>query len=170
MTQTTEPTTAVARRNETLPTHWNSWNELSEMRRHFDDLFTRMFGHTPLSRMFPTPLLQNEPAADIYETDDKIVAYAALPGFTPEALDVQASADTITIRGERKAAQEDDKAVAHRNNGLTGYSTVNVTYTLPSEIDPNKIKATFTNGILNLEMPKTEKARNNSVKVKVKAE
>jgi HSP20 family protein len=170
MTQTTEPTTAVARRNETQPARWTPRNELSEMRRQFDDLFARMFGYTPLSQMFPTALSQNEPAADIYETDDKIIAYAALPGFTPDALDVQASADTITIRGERKAVQEDDKAVAHRNNGLTGYSTVNVTYSLPCEIDPNKIKATFANGILNLEMPKTEKARNNSVKVKVKAE
>jgi HSP20 family protein len=167
MPQTTEPTPAVARRNDTLPTQWSPWNEFTEMRRQFDDLFNRMFGYTPLPRIVPTTLMFAEPATDIYETDDKVIAYAALPGFTPEMLEVQAAADTITIRGERKAVCEDDKAIAHRTSGLTGTCSVNVTYSLPCEIDPDKVKATFTNGVLQLEMPKTETARNHGVKVKI---
>jgi HSP20 family protein len=138
------------------------------MRRQMDDLFSRALGYTPLSRMIPSETQISEPDVGIYETDDTVVV-TALPGYAPEQIHVEATDDTISIAGERKPFYEDEKAVSHRLSWISGMSRFHASYTLPSEIDPNKVKATFRNGVLQLEMPKTERSRAKSVKVNVRA-
>lgn len=146
-------------------THWNPWNAMAEMQRQMDDLFSRAFGYTPLSRMIPSDL--NEPDVDIYETDDKIRLDAALPGFAPNQINVEATADTVSIQGERSTFNEDEKAVQHRQSRTSGFTRFSATYSLPVEIDPNRVKATFRDGMLHLELPKTEQARKKGVKINV---
>ena len=146
---------------------WSPWNAIADMHREMDDLFSRTFGYTPLSTMLGSQVGAWEPSVDIYETDDKVVAMAALPGFAPESVHVEATADTVTIQGERGSLCTDDKAKAHRQSGLTTECSFSVSYSLPVEIDPNQVKATFKNGVLNIEMNKAEHARPRSVKIDV---
>lgn len=169
MTKSNEPGGAVARRPEGGIVRWSPWEELTELRHRMDDLFTRAFGYTPLSRLIPGEFMEFEPDVDIHETDDQIVAFASIPGFEPKQINLEATPEAITITGERKALYEEEKAVAHRTSGLSGKSSFKFYTTLPSEIDPNKVKATFHNGVLKLEMPKTERARTKTVKVNVQA-
>src|SRR5258708_4299631 len=120
------PSADLVRRNEGGLAHRSPWNEFAEMRRQMDDLFSRGFGYTPLSLMIPESSTMGwEPDVDIYETDDKVVVIAALPGYTSEQIQVEASGDTISIRGERNPFYENDKAVSHRQartTGMTRYS------------------------------------------------
>jgi HSP20 family protein len=169
MGKSNETSTAVVRRPESGITRWSPWEELTELRHRMDDLFARAFGYTPLSRMLPGERMEFEPEVDLHETDDQIVAIASIPGFEPKQINVEATSETITITGERQSLYEEDKAVAHRVSGLSGKCSIRFYATLPSEIDPNKVKATFHNGILKLEMPKTERARAKNVKVNVQA-
>ena len=169
MTRNVEQGAALAHRGKGTLTLWNPWNEMTDLRRRMDELFSRSFGYTPLSRLIPGDGEDLEPAVDIYETDDNVLAFAAVPGFTLKDLHLEAAPETIMISGERKAFYEDEKAVTHRANGVSGSISFHSLYTLPSEIDPNKVKATFDRGILRLEMPKTERARAKSVKVNVTA-
>jgi HSP20 family protein len=148
-------------------TQWNPWNEMAEMRRQMDDLFSRAFGYTPLSHLIPSEAQIFEPDVDIYETDDKVLLDASLPGFAPDQINVEATGDTVTIQGERTAFNEDEKAVQHRQSRISGFTRFSATYSLPAEIDPNRVKATFRNGMLHLEMPKTEQARTKGVKIHV---
>jgi HSP20 family protein len=149
-------------------TTWNPWNEMAEMRRQMDELFSRAFGYTPLSRMIPAlPSDLNEPDVDIYETDDRVRLDAALPGFAPDQINVEVTADTVSIQGERKTFNEDEKAVQHRQSRMSGFTRFSASYSLPAEIDPNRVKANFRDGILHLEMPKTEQARTKGVKIRV---
>jgi HSP20 family protein len=160
--------TSLARRSEAGLAPWNPWQTMSEMQRQMDDIFGRAFGFAPLSRVVPE-VGQLEPSTDIYETPDKVIAVAVLPGFEPEAVSVEATEDSLTIQGERKALFEDDKAVVHRQGWQSGAGSFSVSYSLPADINPSDVKAAFRNGILRIEMPKAEHARPKSVKVNVSA-
>lgn len=167
MSATSEKSTVPARPAEGHVARWSPMDELTELRRHMDDLFSRMFGYTPISRLIPNEGLTFEPQVDLYETEDKVVVCATIPGFTPKDINIEAAQNAVTISGERKPLYEGEKAVAHRRSGLDTASSFRISYTLPVEIDPNKVQATYDKGVLNVEMPKTEQARTKTVKVNV---
>jgi HSP20 family protein len=173
MAEKNAPGASLAHRESgALPaTHWSPWNELAELRRQMDDLFSRAFGYTPLSRMIPALSGETftEPDVDICETDDNILVTAALPGYKPDQINVEATADTLSIKGERPPFSEYEQAVRHRQSRMMEFNSFSVSFSLPAEIDPNKIKANFRDGVLHLEMPKTEQARHKSIKVHVQA-
>ncbi len=170
MQDTNSKTTAITRRPEEAVGRWSPWNEMTELRRHMDDLFSRAFGYTPLSRLLPKDADTFEPDVDIYETGEKVRVFASLSGYTPDQIHVEATNESITISGERPALYEDDKARRHRHGNVSGFNRFFASYTLPCEIDPNKVTASFKNGILQLEMPKTEQARTKAVKIDINKE
>jgi HSP20 family protein len=167
MTTNTQPGTAITRRPEGGLAHRSPWEELNDLRLHMDDLFSRAFGYTPLSRLIPGNVGEFEPPFDIYETEDKVVAMIGLPGYTPKDINLEMSPDSFTVTGERKALFEDPKATAYRKSWLASAGNFSISHTVPSEIDPNRVKAVFNNGVLQIEMPKTEQARAKTVKVNV---
>ena len=162
-----EKTTAVPRRTPNIPARWTPFEELTEMRRQMDDVFGRMFGYTPLARLIPTEPIPFEPPVDIYEVNDKVFLLASLPGYPPEAIHVEATPETVTIFGERKPLVEFKEAIPYRHAGLNEAVTFKAVYTLPVEVDPNKVKATFLHGVLHLEMPKAEWVKPKTVKINV---
>jgi len=164
MLRKNNPGTAVARRGQTSPAVVSPWSVFDEMQRRMDDMFTRPFGDLLADRWGADRI---EPAVDVYETEDSVIAFAALPGYSPDAIRVEATADTFSIQGERGELFTDEKATAHRVTGLTGASQFSVSYTLPVEIEPDKVKASFNNGVLRVDMPKAEHAKPKGVKVTV---
>jgi len=162
------PTTALTPRNTAAVTRWSPFDELADMRRQMEDFWRTPFGYTPLQRMFEE-FRAFEPEADIHETDKDFQILVSLPGYKPEEVNVEATADSITIQGERKALYDKEAKTTHRNNGVSESSRVDIHYALPAEIDPNNIKATFDNGVLNLELPKNATAQPKTVKIDVAA-
>jgi HSP20 family protein len=167
MAEKTEQAGALQRRPEQAVTRWSPWNDLETARRQMDDLISRAFGYTPLSRMFPAEALANEPDIDLFETDESVKLFASLPGYSPDTIKVEATGDSVCIEGERRALFEDDKATMHRQGRTSGSSRFCASYSLPAEVDPNNVKATFRNGVLELDMPKTEKSKRRSVKINI---
>jgi HSP20 family protein len=168
MAQKNPQNTALTRREEGGLGPWNPWNQMAELHRQMDELFSRTFGYTPLSRMIPSTSEMWEPDVDIYETGDKVQVFAALPGYAPDQIHVESTSDSIRIWGERKPFQEDEKVIAHRRSWHSGFSRFSCSFSLPTEIDPNSVKATFHNGVLQLEMNKTEQAKTQPVQINVK--
>ena len=111
-----------------------------------DDVFERFLG-TELGRRAPngTPFV---PAIESFLRDDKLVVRADLPGIDPKQVDLQVEADRLTIRGERKATRED----ANRGYREVTYGRFERTVQLPSGIDPDTIKATYKDGVLEVTM------------------
>jgi HSP20 family protein len=97
----------------------------------------------------------------------EIVVFAALPGYAPDSINVEATAEQLTISGERKPLYEDQNAALHRQNWVSGAGRFQVSYALPVEIEPNKVQASFQNGVLKLEMAKAEHVKRRTVKVNV---
>src|SRR5579859_5410549 len=107
--QNTSKGGALTTRPEGAVTTWNPWSEMADLRRRMDDLFSQAFGYTPLSRLIPSEFQAMEPEVDIHETDNAFQMLCSLPGYKPEQIDVQATDNTITIQGERKALFDNEK-------------------------------------------------------------
>jgi len=106
------------------------------------------------------------PAVDIYETDDAIVLEAELPGMNEKDIEVKVEDNVLSIKGERKFEQERKEENYYRMERY--YGTFQRSFTLPSNIDTDKIKAEYKKGILKIEMPKKEQAKPKQIKVEVK--
>jgi HSP20 family protein len=105
---------------------------------------------------------------DVYESKDKqgYVVEAPLPGAKPEDISVSAIGDTLTISYTTKGEEKVEKPNYVRRERYEGEMTR--TITLPTEIQPEKVQATYDRGVLTLYIPKSEAARPKQIEVKTK--
>lgn len=103
---------------------------------------------------FPEKVGIREPKVNVKETNDKITVQAELPGIDEKDVNVELDESSITISGERKEEKEEKKKNWLRREQR--YGSFSRTFTLPSEIDPDKAKATYKKGMLNVDLPKKE--------------
>jgi HSP20 family protein len=127
-------------------------------------LFDWTLGRRPLERM---GLFEGEwaPSVDVYENENKVVVKAELPGMTDKDIDVNILNNTLTIKGEKKKEEEKKEQSYHRIE--KSYGAFQRSITLPSSVAADKAKASFKNGVLEIEMPKKEEAKPKQVKVTV---
>ncbi len=105
------------------------------------------------------------PAVDIYEHDGNIVVKAELPGVDPKDVDVRVENNTLTLRGERKVDNEVKQESYHRVE--RAYGTFTRSFTLPSVLDQEQIKAEFKDGVLKVTLPKHERAKPKQINIAV---
>jgi HSP20 family protein len=105
------------------------------------------------------------PPVDIYEKDGNIVVKAELPGVDPKDVDVRVENNTLTIRGERKIDNEIKQEAYHRVE--RSYGTFTRSFSLPSVLDQEKIKAEFKDGVLQVTLPKHERALPKQINIAV---
>ena len=137
---------------------------LWDVDRWFDDFFRRPFA--PIS--FPRMRFAAEeiiPFVDIFEADGDVVLKAELPGMKKEDIEVTLTDTDITISGEKKKEEEVKKKDYYKYE--RSYGSFCRTFSLPAEVQANKVKSTFKDGVLEVRMPKSEKAKSKEVKVKV---
>jgi HSP20 family protein len=105
---------------------------------------------------------------DVYETKDQqgFVIEASLPGAKPEDISISAMGDTLTIHHATKGEEKVEKPNYVRRERYEGEMTR--TITLPTQIDPEKVQATYEQGVLKLHVPKSEAAKPKQITVKVK--
>ncbi|MDP2949983.1 MAG: Hsp20/alpha crystallin family protein [Chloroflexota bacterium] len=89
---------------------------------------------------------------------------AALPGMRPEDVDISASGDVLTIKGEAKTEEEVKRESYHRRE--LRYGSFARSVPLPTRVDYNKAEAAFEQGVLTVTMPKAEELKAKSIKVK----
>lgn len=132
-----------------------------EMNRLFDDFFNRDFDVESFSGMG-----EWRPAVDISETDDAVIVKAELPGLDPKDVEVSLSGDVLTIKGEKKEEKEEKTKSFHRVERSYGSFVRSVR--LPTAVVTDKVEANFKNGVLSIDLPKAEEAKNKSLKIDVK--
>jgi HSP20 family protein len=103
------------------------------------------------------------PAVDIYETENEIVLKAELPEVNQKDIDIQIENSTLTIQGERQPDTTIKQENYHRIERATG--RFNRSFTLPSLVDQEKIKAEYKDGVLKIELPKREARKPKQIKV-----
>ena len=139
---------------------WNPIKEVLDLRDDFDRLIDRFF-----SKDFE---IWEGPRAfdvDIYEDADNIILKAEIPGMNKEDISVSLTEDTITISGKKAEEKKIEKENYFRKEIRTG--SFSRSFTLPCAVDREKVKATYKNGILEVVLPKSEKAKEKEIKVEV---
>ncbi len=142
---------------------WEPFKELISLREAMDRLLEESFMR-PFGLMAPARF--EGFAMDIYETENDLVVKASLPGVKPEDIDVSVAGDILTIKAEVKEEKEVKEENYYRRERR--YGTFCRSVTLPIEVDVDKAKAEYENGVLTLSFPKAEAAKPKVIKVKAK--
>ena len=100
---------------------------------------------------------------DVYQTDDEIVIVAPVAGVDPDDIDISLSGDMITIKGKREMNPKENEVDYLYQECFWG--SFSRTIILPSEIDPEKVKATLKEGILKIHLPKVKKEKVKKIKI-----
>lgn len=106
------------------------------------------------------------PTVDIFEEPEAILIEADLPGLSRENVSVNLENNVLTIQGERKLSREEKRDNYHRIE--RAYGSFTRSFTIPSNVNPEKIEAEFKDGVLQIRLPKREEAKPKQIEVKVK--
>ena len=120
-------------------------SEMSRLSREMDRL---MGGVTAASTTGVFPPL------NLYDDGESIVVRAEIPGIDPDDLEIHATLNSLTIKGERKQPEKKERASFHRRERSHG--TFSRTINLPQEIDADKVHANYKLGVLDVLLPKAE--------------
>ncbi len=143
---------------------WDPFRELEDM----SDRLNRMFSRPGLSQANgkETMIVADwVPAVDVSETDGEFQIKAEIPDVKKEDVKVTLEDGVLTIQGQRKQEKE-EKGTKHHRVERT-YGSFVRSFTLPDLVDEEKVKAEFKDGVLNLQLPKSEKAKPKAIEVKV---
>lgn len=135
-----------------------------EMERMFDDFFGRRWlrpfrRDRPLAAEFGF----SEPKVDVLDRDDDVLVRAEMPGVKKDEVEISISGSTLTLRGETRREEKEEKGDYYRCEISRG--SFSRMLTLPAEVDESKAKATMKDGILELTLPKLEKSKRRTIKI-----
>lgn len=145
---------------------WDPFRELED----FNSRLSRFFGTTPAVRAQEgsrdtMTVFDWAPSVDVVETVEEYQIKAELPEVKKEDVKVSVDGGVLRIQGERKREKEEKGRKYHRVE--RSYGSFLRTFTLPDDVDDAKVRAEFKDGLLNVHLPKSEKAKPKSIEVKV---
>lgn len=139
---------------------------LYRLERRMGRLFNEPFGLIDWNVNVPeTAVAAWMPLVDIFEEPDFIRLVAEMPGVKPENVQIAVEGNLLTIKGNKEQVAEEKAEKVHRYERT--YGTFERTFTLPATVAPEKIKATYENGLLTVLLPKVEGAKPHLIKVEV---
>jgi len=146
-----------------IPRLWASnWNDepLNRMRREMERTFEEPFFQSP-------PLLNRKveisPPCDLEDTEGHYLFALDLPGINKDDIQIDISGNQLTISGERQEEKRQDKD--SQRYVERRYGSFTRSFTLPSEVDADKVEANYDNGVLRIAVPKTEKTKRSHIKI-----
>jgi HSP20 family protein len=141
---------------------WNPMREMETLQNRINRLFDGNF--------FPSFSLDDDmslgnwrPVVDIYENEDTVVVKAELPGVDKKDIKVDLKDGVLTLSGERSHEKEVKEENYYRKERAFG--KFHRSFNVPADIDPDKIKAEFKDGVLNVEIPKPEEKKPKKIAV-----
>ncbi|THJ20975.1 MAG: Hsp20/alpha crystallin family protein [Nitrospira sp. CG24E] len=143
---------------------WDPFRELEDM----SDRLNRMFNRPALPKTNGKETMVVAdwvPSVDVTESEGEYQIKAEIPDVKKEDVKVTLEDGVLTIQGERKQEKEEKGKKYHRVE--RSYGSFIRSFTLPDLVDEEKVKAEFKDGVLNLQLPKSEKAKPKAIEVKV---
>lgn len=134
------------------------WSPFFEPFENFDKYFEN----------FPAPVSRGGlvPAIDVYDSQDAVIIETALPGVDPKHVKLSIENDVLTISGSSERKTEVDEKDYYRKEIRSGSFMRQVA--LPAGVKEDSAKASFKDGILKIEVPKTEKVKSKPIMIDVK--
>src|SRR6266508_4827014 len=139
-----------------------------DLLHHLEHRIGRTFNEPFRAAEWPVPEAVTTawlPLVDIFEEPDAIRLVAELPGVRPPDVQISVESNLLTIKGTKQQVAEEKAEKVHRYERT--YGAFERTFTLPATVEPEKIKATYENGVLTITLPKVEAAKPHLVTVEV---
>jgi HSP20 family protein len=145
---------------------WEPVRELGTIQNEMNRLFNNFFD-TPTAGNGgnEVPLRRWMPAMDLVENEHDFILRADLPGLTEGDVNIELDDSVLTISGERKSEHEDGKAGYYRVE--RSFGTFRRSLGLPEGVNPESVKASFENGVLQVVVPKPEQRKPRKVQISV---
>jgi HSP20 family protein len=145
---------------------WDPFSRLSQLESEFERLFDVRW-----PRMRPFQQLWSGsgefmPRVDVYEQDGNLVTKAELPGVKKEDIDISIEGGDLIIRGERKQESEVKEENYYRMERSSG--TFYRRLPMPEGVQPDQITANFSDGVLEIRIPKPQAAEEKATKIEIK--
>ncbi len=135
---------------------WEPMREINALQREMNRLFDTMTPlHTNGDRLVPVVEMEDTPEAILLKVE--------LPGIDTKDLNVEVTADAVSISGERKSETKKEEKGFFRSEFY--YGSFQRVIPLPARIQNTNVKAEYKDGILHLTLPKAEEEKNKVVKV-----
>jgi len=142
------------------PGNWSPFDTLEELQSDINRIFTRsLTREKPWVGMF-------QPDLEIREESDAYVLSVDLPGVRKEDLNISVHGNRLTLKGERKQNKENKEKGYHYSEKYYGAFTRSMEF--PLEIQSDKVKASYNDGVLQIVLPKAESAKPRQVSIEVK--
>ncbi|MCL5257334.1 MAG: Hsp20/alpha crystallin family protein [Chloroflexi bacterium] len=137
---------------------WDPFRDMVSLRDAMDRLLEESFVRSSAPSQAPMGL-----ALDITEDENEIVVKGSVPGVKPEDLDISVLGNVLTIKGQFKQEEEQEKKnyLLHERR----YGSFSRTVTLPVEVVADKATADFKDGVLTLTLPKVEEVKPKQIKI-----
>lgn len=133
---------------------WDPFTELDSVHRSF-------FSNAPNRR-----LASSVTPVDVYEDEKSVVLSAELPGVKAKDVHVEVHEGVLTLRAERKMEQEDKRDGYHRVE--RSYGKIERSFRMPETVDPEKVDADLSDGVLKVTLTKREAPQPKRISVKSK--
>jgi len=141
---------------------WNPIRDTFSLRNHMN----RVFGdfYFPTNREEGDLSMWNwNPVVDVYDNDDNIVLKAEIPGIDKKDIVIDVKGRVLTLKGERSSDNEVKEDNYYRRERCFG--KFERAFTLPVNVEPDKIKANYKDGVLEIEIPKPEEKKPKQIMV-----
>ncbi len=139
------------------------FRELRAIREELDRVFDSFFGRSSLPAEREVLWV---PAMDVEERDDAFVVRLELPGLKKDEVKISITDNVLTVSGERKEERSEEEKTYHRREIF--YGRFHRAVTLPSEVEGDRAKAVYRDGILEITIPKSERVRPKTIEIEVK--
>ena len=136
---------------------WQPFTEIETIRQQLDKVFDQLAATIDNSE---APWM---PALEFVDAGDNFVLKAQLPGIDPKDIDVQVTREALSISGERRYENTEEKSGYVRSEFRRG--KFHRVIPLPAPIQNDSVQAEYQDGILTLTLPKVAEARNKVVKI-----
>ena len=141
---------------------WNPIRDIFSLRNHTNRVFGDFY--------FPTnreegdlPMWNWNPVVDVYDNDDNIVLKAEIPGIDKKDIEIDVKGRVLTLKGERSSDNEVKEDNYYRRERCFG--KFERAFNLPVNVELDKIKANYKDGVLEIEIPKPEEKKPKQITV-----
>ena len=139
------------------------FSDFERIRERMEQAWRQVLG-PPGSPRFGTPLI--EPSVDVYETEEEVVVVVEIPGISEEEVEIMVDGRRLVLSGERKPGAAEQKRL---------YSQMEICHgpfrrelLLPAEVNPEEARAGYSQGLLQIVLPKVTRHVNRHVKFVVR--
>ena len=144
---------------------WDLFRDLYNLRKEIDEAFRGAGYNRPSGSAFLSPIATRRfPLVNIGDDEDHVYVDAVVPGVSPADIDLSVLRNTLTISGERKVLDVQQGQVVHRSE--LGSGKFSRTLELPMDINPVKVSAAYSNGIMRVTLAKAEHAKPKRIDIK----